>query len=106
MHAGVPGSSPALPLEFLRAGLYPPSGVVLYCWVGLSWVPIVGAADPILRVETAFREVMRLPSSSHSFDPSHTISCMIDHSPSATRPWAVYVSHMIHTSSESICDAV
>ena len=25
-------------------------------WVGLSWVPIVGPADPILRVETAFRE--------------------------------------------------
>ena len=25
-------------------------GVVLHCWVGLSWVPIVGPADPILRV--------------------------------------------------------
>ena len=26
---------------------------VLHWWVGLSWVPIVGPADPILRVETA-----------------------------------------------------
>ena len=47
---------PPPPLEFLRAGLYPPSGVVLHCWVGLIWVPIVGPADPILRVETAFKE--------------------------------------------------
>ena len=31
-------------------------GVVLHCWVGLSWMPILGPADPILRVETAFQE--------------------------------------------------
>ena len=47
---------PSPPLEILRASLCPPLGVVLHCWVGLSWVPIVGPADPILRVETAFRE--------------------------------------------------
>ena len=46
------------PLEFLRAGLYPPGDVVLHSWVGLSWVPIVGPADPILRVETAFQRFL------------------------------------------------
>ena len=49
---------PYPPLEFLRAGLYPPSGVIWHCWVGLSWVPIVGPTDPILRVETAFKEFL------------------------------------------------
>ena len=59
MHVVVPRSSPALPpLKFLRVGLYPPSGVVLHCWVGLSWVPVVGPADPILRVETPFQELI------------------------------------------------
>ena len=49
---------PSPPLEFLRAGLYPPSGVVVHRWVALSWVPLVGPADLILRVETAFKEFL------------------------------------------------
>ena len=57
-HGAAVQPCPLPPLEFLRAGLYPPLGVVLHWWVGLSWVPIVGPADPVLLVETAFKEFL------------------------------------------------